>query len=97
LAGFKRYEYAVSKTKGIYIDIKSDFNKVLGSISTQMVDVSQSFALTHIPINPSSLKVIYNGIETKDYVYATGSNTIKPGKSIPDGVNVEVEYEIEEL
>lgn len=96
LPGFKRYEYAVNKTKGIYLDIKSDFNKVLENISRQMVDVTEAFALTNTPVNNGSITCRNNGVETKDFEYNSTSNTIKAGSSIPDGVTLEIEYEIEE-
>lgn len=96
LPGFKRYGYAVNKTKGIYLNIKSDFNKVLENISRQMVEVTESFALTNTPLNYESIKCSNNGVETKDFEYNSTSNTIKAGISIPDGATLEIEYEIEE-
>jgi hypothetical protein len=96
LPGFKRYGMAVNKTNGIYLDIKSDFSKILESISLQMVEVTEAFALKQTPANSQTIKCSYNGAETKDFEFNEASNTVKVGKSIPDGVTVEIEYEIEE-
>jgi hypothetical protein len=87
---------AVNKTNGIYLDIKSDFSKILESISLQMVEVTEAFALKQTPANSQTIKCSYNGAETKDFEFNEASNTVKVGKSIPDGVTVEIEYEIEE-
>ena len=96
LPGFKRYQYAVTKTKGVYLDIKSDFKNVLKNISMQMVEVTKSFPLSHQPVNPSAIKVSAQGTLTTDFTYSASSNAIKPGISIPADVTIEVEYEIED-
>jgi hypothetical protein len=94
LPGFNRYQYAVNKTNGVYLDIKSDFKSVMKSISLQMVEVSKSFPLSHQPINSSLIKVNVYGKSTTDFIYSASSNTIKPGNSIPADATIEVEYEI---
>lgn len=96
LSGFKRYEHAVNKTKGISLNIKSDFTRILENISLQLVEVIESFALSQRPINPNSIKCSVDDKPTTDFEYNSSSNTIKAGKSIPDGAAFEIEYEIED-
>jgi hypothetical protein len=96
LPGFKRYQHAVNKTNGVYLDIKSDFSNVLKNISLQMVEVTKSFPLSHQPINPSSIKVRSVDKLTTDFIYSASTNSIKPGTSIPVDAIIEVEYEIED-
>ena len=95
--GFLRYEYAVNQTKGIYLNIQDDFSKVLKGISTQMMEVAHSYPLSQTPVDPSKIIVRVDGATIKDYAYDANKNLLKPGASIPDGANVEVEYEAAEV
>jgi len=96
LPGFNRYNTAVRKTNGVYLDIKSDFKNVMKHISLQLNEVAQSFPLTHQPLKPAEIQVLSEGSKTTDFVYSNSSNAIKLGETIPVSALIEVEYEIED-
>ncbi|NBN98474.1 MAG: hypothetical protein EBV19_04435 [Flavobacteriia bacterium] len=96
LSGFKRYEYAVNKTKGKYLNIKNDFSLLLDDMSKQMVEVTSSFALSNVPVNAPNIVVKIDGKQSADFIYTESSNTLKVGKSVPEGASIDIEYEIEE-
>lgn len=95
LPGFKRYQEAVQATHGKYLDIKSDFSKILENISIQMVEMARAFPLSQSPKDSKTVKINVNGVDSTDFTYDSTNNSIKLGKSIPEGVTIEVQYEID--
>lgn len=74
--GSLRYQDAANSTGGDIYDITSDFGLSLDELGQQIVNLSQSFTLSDTPVN-GTLVVKVNGVESLDWTYDTGSNSIR--------------------
>lgn len=91
--GFERYAQASQNTAGVVSDIRADFSTSLSAMGGSIINLLDSFALSHTPID-GTLKVYINGVQTSDYTYDAASRSIKfdPGNVPVVGAEIKVQY-----
>ncbi|MBA2405819.1 MAG: hypothetical protein H0V66_13670 [Bdellovibrionales bacterium] len=91
--GSERYKAASNNTSGMIADIRQNFHGVLTEMGESIINLLDSFALSHAPL-AGTLKVYVNDVETNNYVYDSASRSIKfNSNSIPPvGAVIKVYY-----
>ena len=91
--GSARYKAASNNTAGMIADIREDFHGVLNDMGESIINLLDSFALSHEPVQ-GTLKVFVNSGETINYTYDSASRSIKFNQnSIPPvGAEIKVYY-----
>ena len=92
--GFDRYASVSQSTAGEVGNIRSDFHETLSGMGASIMNLLDSFALSHSPI-ASSLKVYVNNVEVKDFSFDEKSLSVKfnPNFIPPVGSDIKVTYE----
>jgi len=92
-SGSARYQAASQNTAGMIADIREDFHGVLSDMGESIINLLDSFALSHNPIE-GTLKVYVNGVETSNYTYDVNSRSIKFNQNSlpPVGAEIKVYY-----
>jgi hypothetical protein len=91
--GFERYAEASSLTAGKVEDIYGNFYKTMAEIGDDLIELLDSFALAHEPVD-GSLKVYVNNVLVTNYTYNSASRSIRfnAGSVPPVGAEIKVTY-----
>jgi hypothetical protein len=91
--GAQRYIEASLATAGVVSDIRSDFHQTLSGMGSSLIELLDSFALTHDPVI-GSLRVFVNGNETTQFHFNAELRSIKfeSANLPPVGSEIKVYY-----
>jgi hypothetical protein len=91
--GYARYAEVSKKTAGTVADIREDFYRVLSEMGESIINLLDSFALAHQPID-GTLRVYVNDILVTNYTYDKTSSSIKFDRNDlpPVGAKIKVTY-----
>jgi hypothetical protein len=90
--GFQRYADASNLTAGTVSDIYDDFSRSLTAMGDSIIELLDSFALAHEPVN-GSLRVLVNGGEVSDYIYDATSRSISFNSNAVPAVGAEIKVQ----
>ncbi|MBY0518790.1 MAG: VWA domain-containing protein [Bacteriovoracaceae bacterium] len=91
--GFERYAYQANQTGGTVSDIKENFASVLDEMGQSIINLLDTFPLSHDPI-PGSIVVKVNGVVQASGWSVTGRQLKFDAGSVPAvGSSIQVSYE----
>ncbi len=95
--GSERYQEISNTSGGTISDINADFYTSLLNISTEIVTLTKSFALSKTPVNPSAIIVKVDGVINSSWTYDSATKTIKfsEGQEPQNNQVITVTYEAE--
>lgn len=98
VSGYERYEDMSELTGGYISDINDNFYNTLLDMGNDIAELAESFPLSKVPHDASTIKVLVNGVNQSDgWEYDEQARTIKflPGYVPAANAIINIAYEVE--